>query len=1578
MALNAENFNRTRRNNSSNHRILPFSILNSPLAQPGSNSSPSSSSPINNALPQSPMNNHNLFLQPLHGSDILDRTSSNYKKFSYKTKTSLNFASYTEIQALSSSNDPAHPNRVVIAGKSLIQVLDIDNENSTITIVKDVLKGSFLQKNVTQLGSIFDIRFGYHSNKNLIAVASITGSVYVFDNSDASSSTYNKIVNNLKAHNRPVNSIAFSPHDSNLLMSGSRDGVIKIWDLRSEEPVKSLSANADVVRCNEYSPHDPYSIVATYDSGSIVKWDLRNNKQEKRFNGHNKGGLTLEWNNKFNYIVSGGSDQQIQVWNMSSKNIQDRSQPDFTINTSSQIAKVSWSPFTENCSSVIDCQVASCYLGNNSFVNVWDLKRNFIPRFVLAEHSQPATGLCWKDQNHIWTCSKDKLFIQHDLRSERCTIEDLPKTSVKFNWSRFNEVCFISQNDDCFTLNKNRNENLSYDKGHSVYQSSRHFKENFNDYFISSKETNQKYNHLLNSTPDLRNSEDLIDDSYNNINHILSDCSNHISEIHAQNHGNRVFFPKFSSFLFKLKPRNLFDQENLTNENIQSQGTHRDSHGSSNLDSNNSNSSSVVGSLPVPQLQRHISFSNHQINQHGVSFGSSNQFSKSDQSKKSFLSGNSPHSPILNKKNENLLTNHLQGNPMATYNDIYDFNKNSNSSDSLFASAALKIERSHSQSPKNSAFNDIPRPIIQRSQTTHQFISGLKENKPLQNTHYRNTSNHQFGQEVENLVNDNKNHSNIKNSARNPINVNEQPQNISKTTINIENSGKEISFQNLTNSPFKNITNNLLKSSLDVSFPLSSLVHTSSNSSGQLRSSVQPNLNVPSLSRTSSNLKPSKNYSSSNSFLDSIARNPEFSFKNTPIPLIYLCNPIKIERDFDLIFQRCSYSYFRYLGEGVEWYYYRLMEFLDGEELQIPRIFENGENLFSVLEMLDNKDKKPPIRESKSILNKLKIEEIRKIVDEVFFGYESMSLSDKLNFSDDFENAQIVCLIKFLILIKDIDTVKILIIIIDNIRVATEIQYFRHFKLWKMILTVILIKQENRKKDFMSGNLSQDQINMKFQRKGSDNNSDIFSNFDTDELSKEQSKSDNTENFTGSNRFYASSVESSTLSMLQLVPKIQVDGSSNKNEQNGKSDSNSSINKRIKKKSLSDTDDNKEILHAINQLRQKSGTSYKDNESAILDDSDESDEELVNPKSFPSIYNSNSNKVKSNFLIKNPKSLESSTSSLGMLDSSSEVKSTVNVSDHNNKQNVNHEDVEFNISHSFRSSISPLSFSVGRSIPKDSPLGGLIRSKSSRLSNFNYPLDKFKRDNATERLPGTLSLKSNLTKQIKYNSSSGEHGNVYASTVSSFRDERHNQNAKSILEVSQERLDKENLVKRINMNHSNGFPWNPERIITRVSSYATEEGDILMCVSLLLLFRNLFTKYQALEWVHGFIEILTRKRLFSISSLILKYCGLPEILNEGLKNTHINSFCFNCKNIITNDKVKLSENNEKEVRSRYWICENCKTFTSKCCYCDIPIKGLSLNLLTCGHHIHAECFKEWFDDGDERECPCGCGEVIFE
>lgn len=161
-------------------------------------------------------------------------------------------------------------------------------------------------------GGDFTSKLLTRAMKNIIASASMNGSI-LFWNLELNSQT--KLEKIVTEHNRAVNKVAFSPFECELLISGSIDGTIKLWNAKSHSTLATFAGKAESARDIKWSPTKSNLFVGAFENGNIQIWDVNQSKSFlRKWNAHNGLALTVDWFQDGNLIASGGRDRIIKVW----------------------------------------------------------------------------------------------------------------------------------------------------------------------------------------------------------------------------------------------------------------------------------------------------------------------------------------------------------------------------------------------------------------------------------------------------------------------------------------------------------------------------------------------------------------------------------------------------------------------------------------------------------------------------------------------------------------------------------------------------------------------------------------------------------------------------------------------------------------------------------------------------------------------------------------------------------------------------------------------------------------------------------------------------------------------------------------------------------------------------------------------------------------------------------------------------------------------------------------------------------------------------------------------------------------
>jgi len=124
-----------------------------------------------------------------------------------------------------------------------------------------------------------------------------------------------RCVYTLPGHSSFVNSLAISP-DGKILVSGSWDKTIKIWNLETGALIGTLTGHSDRVNSVAISS-DGKMLVSGSSDETIKFWNLYNGDLLCTFSGHSMEVNSVAVNPKGQVIAScGGADNTIKIWNL--------------------------------------------------------------------------------------------------------------------------------------------------------------------------------------------------------------------------------------------------------------------------------------------------------------------------------------------------------------------------------------------------------------------------------------------------------------------------------------------------------------------------------------------------------------------------------------------------------------------------------------------------------------------------------------------------------------------------------------------------------------------------------------------------------------------------------------------------------------------------------------------------------------------------------------------------------------------------------------------------------------------------------------------------------------------------------------------------------------------------------------------------------------------------------------------------------------------------------------------------------------------------------------------------------------
>lgn len=140
------------------------------------------------------------------------------------------------------------------------------------------------------------------------------GLIKIWDLAAGLQSSTLPLLQTIQAHNNAVLTIAMSPNNQ-WLASGSWDKTIKIWNLETGELLKTFLGHEQLVDAIAWSPDG--QILASGSKDSTVKlWDVQTGALIRTLDGHQLSVLSLAISPNGEILASGSADGTIALWNL--------------------------------------------------------------------------------------------------------------------------------------------------------------------------------------------------------------------------------------------------------------------------------------------------------------------------------------------------------------------------------------------------------------------------------------------------------------------------------------------------------------------------------------------------------------------------------------------------------------------------------------------------------------------------------------------------------------------------------------------------------------------------------------------------------------------------------------------------------------------------------------------------------------------------------------------------------------------------------------------------------------------------------------------------------------------------------------------------------------------------------------------------------------------------------------------------------------------------------------------------------------------------------------------------------------
>ncbi|KAJ1958290.1 SEA (Seh1-associated) complex subunit, partial [Linderina pennispora] len=223
-----------------------------------------------------------------------------------------------------------------------------------------------------------------------------------------------QLVRKFSDYSRPVNRLTPKPDNPYFVYAAYSDGYIVGWDVRASDRNSGIrltgSLTAQDIDC---TPSDASKIAAITQEGRLLVWDNRKpTTPYLNFDAHPAyRGQCIAWHPNGRFIGSGGSDQAIKVWDITTASKKFSVSPFCAIRTLAHVHKLQWRPGH-------DTQLSSCALSSDIRFQVWDMHNPNHSLMFHDRHKGAISGFTWYDDDVVWSSTREGDVVQCDMQND--------------------------------------------------------------------------------------------------------------------------------------------------------------------------------------------------------------------------------------------------------------------------------------------------------------------------------------------------------------------------------------------------------------------------------------------------------------------------------------------------------------------------------------------------------------------------------------------------------------------------------------------------------------------------------------------------------------------------------------------------------------------------------------------------------------------------------------------------------------------------------------------------------------------------------------------------------------------------------------------------------------------------------------------------------------------------------------------------------------------------------------------------------------------------------------------------------
>lgn len=158
-----------------------------------------------------------------------------------------------------------------------------------------------------EVGIVFDV--AWSPDDEVIATASDDGLVKLW-NADTG-----ELISTLSGHTGHLRVVEYSS-DGTMIASGGSDNTVRLWDAATHKRLGTLEVGSGVWAL-AFSPTEPWLVTGSYD-GVVKLWDTRSLQELHQLNGHASWILAATFSPDGKTLATGSQDDTIKLWDPSS------------------------------------------------------------------------------------------------------------------------------------------------------------------------------------------------------------------------------------------------------------------------------------------------------------------------------------------------------------------------------------------------------------------------------------------------------------------------------------------------------------------------------------------------------------------------------------------------------------------------------------------------------------------------------------------------------------------------------------------------------------------------------------------------------------------------------------------------------------------------------------------------------------------------------------------------------------------------------------------------------------------------------------------------------------------------------------------------------------------------------------------------------------------------------------------------------------------------------------------------------------------------------------------------------------